>query len=60
MHVPTQKRMFWKWAFFDPSQLLLQHLVIANVVIISFFEHSLKKMYDGNKYKRKETNILWA
>ena len=39
MHVPTQKRMFQKWAFFEPSQLPLQHLVtkddhISNCTII--------------------------
>ena len=38
MHVPTQKCMFRKRAFFDPSQLPLQHLVDPiSVKLIQFF-----------------------
>ena len=34
MHVPTQKRMFRRCAFFDPGQLPLQHPVSSKVLSI--------------------------
>ena len=32
MHVPTQKRMFLRWAFFDLGQLSIQHPVYNAIV----------------------------
>ena len=31
MHVPTQKHMFQRWAFFDPGQFPLQHPVTKSI-----------------------------